>query len=192
MAEYYADKTVAALFDNPGPNLRYTFFFPPEDDSNRKKGEQHDRNMERLRSATHEGLSMEYTRLKGWGIRATRKFFCGDLVLRYCGSLVSDAKGREIEKRLKKEGVDDSFLFFFKWNSKYLCLDATADDGSYGRTVNHSRLRPNCESAGFMDGRTEAVALVALRDIMSGEEIFYDYGELSPDVIEQNPWLVES
>lgn len=189
---YYASKTVGALFDHPGPNLRYTFFFPPPNQSNRQKSQQQASNIARLSSATHEGLSLEYTRLKGWGVRAVRKFLKGDLVLRYCGTVVSAKKGNEIDNDLRRAGIDDSYLFFFKLDSKELCLDATHDDGSYGRMVNHSRLRPNCKPQGFMDGRTHALALVATRDIMMGEEILYDYGEISGSVIDELPWLEES
>lgn len=192
MAEAFASKSVVALFDHPGPGLRYSFFFPQENESNRAKAAQHARNLERLRCASHEGLSMEYTRNKGWGIRAVRKFFHEDLDLRYCGNLLSRKEGLKVEASLKEAGRDDSFLFFFKLNSKHLCLDATLDDGSYGRLVNHSRLRPNCEAVGIMDGKTPALALCALRDILPGEEIVYDYGDIDESVIAQNPWLEES
>lgn len=191
-AETFASKSVVALFDHPGPNLRYSFFFPPENESNRAKEQQHARNLERLRTASHEGLSMEYTRNKGWGIRAVRKFLAGDLVLRYCGTLMSRKEGLKVEASLKEAEIDDSFLFFFKLDSRELCLDATRDDGSYGRLVNHSRLRPNCEPVGIMDGRTPALALCALRDIMIGEEVLYDYGDIDESTIAQNPWLEQS
>lgn len=148
--------------------------------------------MSRLESATHEGLVMEWTRIKSWGIRATRKFLKGDLVVRYCGDLMSDAKGREVEKKLFEADIEDSFLYFFKFDSRYLCLDATKDDGSYGRLVNHSRLRPNCKAVGVMLGRTPALGLFAQRDILAGEEILYDYGEIRPWVIEKLPWIADS
>lgn len=181
-----------AIFDHPAPGLRFSFFPVRDNESNREKSKQYAKNMARLESATHEGLVMEWTRIKGWGIRASRKFLKEDLVLRYCGSVVSDAKGLEIEKKLLDDGIDDSYLYFFKLDSRNLCLDATKDDGSYGRLVNHSRLRPNCKAVGFMDGRTPAIGLVASRDILPGEEILYDYGEIRPWVIEMLPWFEDS
>lgn len=187
-----AENRTYALFDHPGPNLRFSFLAVREDESNRQKAKQQEQNMERLRSATHEGLVLEYTRIKSWGIRATRKFLNGDLVLKYCGELMSEKKGFEVERKLVEKGIDDSFLYFFKFDSKYLCLDATADDGSYGRLVNHSRLRPNCKAAGIMLGREQAVALFAIRDIRAGEEILYDYGETRPEVLARLPWIENS
>lgn len=188
----YADKTVAALFDHPAPGLRYSFYFPPPNETNPDADTQHDRNMARMRTASQEGLSMEYTRLKGWGIRATRKFFAGDLVLRYCGKLVSAKSGREIESALMEADIDDSYLFFFRCKNKEWCLDATIDDGLYGRMVNHSRLRPNCKPASVVLDQAPALGLFARRDIVPGEEVLYDYGETCQSVIDELPWLKES
>lgn len=181
-----------AIFDHPGPYLHYSFFGIRENESNRAKAKQEEQNMIRLQTATHEGLVMEYTRLKSWGIRASRKFLKNDVVLRYCGTLLTEREGLEIEDKLIKSGVEDSYLYFFRFDSRYLCLDATVDDGSYGRLVNHSRLRPNCKAVGFMVDRKPAIGIVAVRDISVGEEILYDYGEKSAETLERLPWLVET
>lgn len=135
---------------------------------------------------------MEYTRYKGWGIRATRKFLKDDYVLRYCGKLMSARKGYEVEKKQIKAGLDDSFLYFFKLDSKHLCIDATEYDGTYGRLVNHSRLRPNCKAVGKMIDGALMLILVATRDIVRGEEILYDYGEIRKSVVNELTWLDES
>ncbi|KFG65929.1 putative histone lysine methyltransferase, protein SET, partial [Toxoplasma gondii RUB] len=49
-------------------------------------------------------------------------------------------------------------------------VDAT-DSGNLARYINHS-CEPNCESVRMPHN---AVAIVALRDLLPGEELFYDY-----------------
>lgn len=183
---------LGALFDHAGPSFHYSFFPIPDNSSNRHKTKQAAANMERLESRSQEGLSMDYSKSKGWAIRATRKFLKDDVVLRYCGNLVTAAKGYEIEEKLRQAEIADSYLFFFKHDSREMCLDATKDDGLYGRLVNHSRIRPNCKAAGFMVGRETAVGIVAIRDIVAGEEILYDYGDTRNSVAVELPWFEES
>lgn len=174
-----------AIFDHPAPGLRTTFFVIPDLNArNREKAQQESKNYERIKSLSHEGLVMEWSREKRWCIRATRKFWNGDFLLDYCGTLVSEAEGIKIERQLEKDGRDDSFLFYFELDSKDLCIDATRDDGMYGRLVNHSRLRPNCKAIGMMFEESPKVIITAIRDIRPGEEILYDYGERRPEVIE--------
>ncbi|XP_048854576.1 uncharacterized protein LOC125722457 isoform X2 [Brienomyrus brachyistius] len=67
-------------------------------------------------------------------------------------------------------------MFDFKWSSRTWCIDASIEDGSFGRLVNDDHRNPNCRMKVIkVDGRPH-LCLFALRDIKEGEEITYDYG----------------
>ena len=81
-------------------------------------------------------------------------------------------------------------------------INATEDNGSFGRFVNHSRLprgyvfdakNPPKQNAVPRQvkklGVHPKLLLVANRDIAAGEEILFDYGERRPGPIADNPWL---
>lgn len=93
---------------------------------------------------------------------------------------------------LKKKGSTDSFLYFFPCDSTRLCIDATVEDGTWGRLVNHSRIRPNCRMTTLKVGKSPVLVLVALRDIVPGEELLYDYGECRRHKIDDNDWIANS
>jgi histone-lysine N-methyltransferase SETD8 len=89
----------------------------------------------------------------------------------------------------------------------YICrrIDATKDDGSLGRLVNHSRLpvgrQPKTHGPKTPPKQNAHVIIlkniekrprllyIASRDIAPGEEVLFDYGERRPEVIAKNPWL---
>lgn len=149
-------------------------------------------NARRILLPTPPKLQLVNIPYKGRGIICTAWFVKGDYVVNYVGELVSRSEGLKREKRLIKAGSDESFLYFFACNTTRYCLDATPEDGSFGRLVNHSRLRPNCHARAVLVGGKPGIVLVAARDIIPGEEIIYDYGEVSPEKLKALPWLEES
>ena len=80
-------------------------------------------------------------------------------------------------------------MLFFKHDSKRLCVDATEDDGSYGRLINHSKTERNVKMRVVIEDNNPKVVFFAERDIEEGEELSYDYGENRKDVVAANPWL---
>ena len=68
-------------------------------------------------------------------------------------------------------------------------MDATAEDGSYGRLINHSSRSPNVMMKIITIDRKPLVVFVALKTIPVGQEIQYDYGEKRKAVLDENPWL---
>lgn len=137
-------------------------------------------------------LAVERVFGKGKGVVATEWFEKDDFLLRYYGKLTSRKEGLRREKALERRGKSDSFLYFFKCDSKSYCVDATFDDGRKGRLVNHSRIRPNCRMRVFLVNGEPALVLVATRDIMPGEEVLYDYGERRPEKLNEFPWIQNS
>ena len=68
-------------------------------------------------------------------------------------------------------------------------MDATRDNGRFGRLLNHSKTVPNVTTKLLEVAGQPYLCLVAARDIQPGEELEYDYGERSKAAIESHPWL---
>ncbi|KAK1784194.1 hypothetical protein P4O66_003972 [Electrophorus voltai] len=57
-----------------------------------------------------------------------------------------------------------------------LCIDATREDDTLGHLVNDEHKGPNCRMKKIIVQGKPHLCLFAIRDIMPGEEITYDYG----------------
>ena len=127
---------------------------------------------------------------KGFSVAAARTIRQKEVVCEYDGELISQAEGRKRELALQH--VATSYMFFFKLNGKSYCLDATKDEGSFGRLINHSRLADNLKPIAMLSPVTDkpAVFLFAKRNIKIGEELLFHYGETRKDVVDANPWLL--
>ncbi|KTF87014.1 hypothetical protein cypCar_00027582, partial [Cyprinus carpio] len=66
-------------------------------------------------------------------------------------------------------------MFEFKWRGKTWCIDASREDGSFGRIVNDDHKHPNCKMKKIDVNGQPHLCLFALNDIKEGEEISYDY-----------------
>ena len=117
------------------------------------------------------------------GVIATKNFAKAEVVADYHGNIISRAEG---EKKLKDEKEGMSYCYFFKgFGDITYCLDASEpcpchpDKDTYGRRFNHSRKKPNlkAERVTFKgpNGPKEILLFKALRDILVGEELFFDY-----------------
>ena len=93
---------------------------------------------------------------------------------------------RELEYEKDARG---SYLLMFRHNSKAYCIDATSDDGSKGRLINHSRDNANLFMKIVVVHNLPKVIFVASENISVGSEIQYDYGERRKDILKKNPWL---
>ncbi|KAJ4933310.1 hypothetical protein JOQ06_030142 [Pogonophryne albipinna] len=113
--------------------------------------------------------------VKGRGIIALGQFSKGDFVLEYRGDLITDY-----------HPTCAGFLFSFKWRGKTWSIDASREDGSFGRLVNDDHLGPNCRMKRVdVDGKPH-LCLFAIDEIKKGEEITYDYGG------DDCPWRVQA
>ncbi|KAM9727618.1 uncharacterized protein ACNS7B_018072 isoform 2-T6 [Menidia menidia] len=66
-------------------------------------------------------------------------------------------------------------MYYFQYQSKTYCVDATKETGRLGRLINHSK-NGNCQTRLHpIDGAPHLI-LVASRDIEAEEELLYDYG----------------
>lgn len=130
--------------------------------------------------------------LKGkFGVFSRRHIAKGSFICEYAGDLIDR---REAEKRnlIYDKRSKGSYMFYFNFNNKCYCLDATEPTSRLGRLVNHSRKKPNCKMEIFVHQNKPYLILTAIRDILNNEELLYDYGERSKKVIEANPWIEDS
>jgi hypothetical protein len=115
--------------------------------------------MNMIKQFVANGLAVQPLSLKGGkGVFTTRPFARGNLLVVWDGDLVSGAELKELttEQRIFSLQVDDD-----------LHQVTPIDKIFAGDFINHS-CEPNA-------GLSDAISLVALRDIRSGEEICFDY-----------------
>ena len=77
----------------------------------------------------------------------------------------------------------------FRHAEKPLWIDATSDDGSVGRLINHDKISPNLVMKPVVIRNKPRVVFFASKDIQIGEELSYDYGERRKDVVRDLEWL---
>lgn len=68
-------------------------------------------------------------------------------------------------------------------------VDATAESGRLGRLMNHSRRKANCATKLVCVQGKPHLILETIRDVSEGEELVYDYGERSREIMEDHEWL---
>jgi len=105
-----------------------------------------------------EGLIVKRAKA-GLGLFATRSFKKGDRIIEYFGRTISNA-----------EAYTSRSKYLFEVNTRKT-VDGTTRK-NIARYINHS-CRPNCEPE-IEQGR---IFIDAIRNIKSGEELSYDYGE---------------
>ncbi|KAH3794789.1 N-lysine methyltransferase KMT5A-like [Dreissena polymorpha] len=103
----------------------------------------------------------------------------GDFLLEYKGDLITKYRvARQVEKDYEEENRG-CFMYFFKYNSKSLCIDATQDIFSAGRMVNDAikgDIRNNAEMKIVLVHGKPHLCLFATKDISVNEELRFDYG----------------
>ena len=137
------------------------------------------------------GLKIFDTGDRGRGIKTTKKFSKGDLVVEYAGEIVSEDEAVAREAAYKADPGAGSFMYFFQFKGKPYCVDATQESGRYGRLVNHSVKNSNCSTKLFMFNGETRLVFMAKEDLAVGEELLYDYGDRDPETVQALPWLGE-
>ncbi len=64
------------------------------------------------------GLTVFQSKEKGRGVRTEKMIKKGTIVLEYCGTLLTGTECRETEAKYGMEGVEESFVFHFKYKGK--------------------------------------------------------------------------
>ncbi|XP_041945560.1 uncharacterized protein LOC121707225 isoform X8 [Alosa sapidissima] len=112
--------------------------------------------------------------VKGRGIFTLAVFNQGDFVVEYRGELI-DAAEAEHRRKLYHNACS-IFMFDFTWKRKTWCIDGALEDGSFGRLVNDEHKAPNCRMKLIEADGKPHLCLFALKEVMAGTEITYDYG----------------
>jgi hypothetical protein len=102
----------------------------------------------------------------GKGVYAVQAIPAGQTLIEYTGEVIT---WPEALRRHPHDPRDPHHTFYFHIDERHV-IDAKYG-GNASRWINHS-CDPNCE-ADEVGGR---VFIKALRDLMPGEELFYDYG----------------
>ena len=141
-----------------------------------------------LENKNTEDFEIRLHPLKGRAVHSKRFYSRGQPIVEYKGSLISQNQANS-NHELITNGA--SYIMWFPYNNQKLALDATQETGDHGRLVNHCRggRGENCVPQIYHHEGVPRVLLVAKRLIKPGEELCYDYGERSPEVVLLNPWL---
>ncbi|KAL0489521.1 histone-lysine N-methyltransferase [Acrasis kona] len=105
-----------------------------------------------------------------WGLFALENIDLNDLVIEYVGEIVRQQVADVREKRYERMGIGSSYLF--RLDDEYI-IDATTR-GNLARFINHS-CDPNCCAKVIRVDDEKKVVIYALKPIMVGEELTYDY-----------------
>lgn len=102
----------------------------------------------------------------GKGVFALQDLAAGETLIEYLGEVIN---WKEALRRHPHNPSDPNHTFYFHIDDKHV-IDAK-HGGNSSRWINHS-CQPNCEA----DENGGRVFIKALRNILAGEELFYDYG----------------
>ncbi|XP_030593706.1 lysine methyltransferase 5Ab isoform X2 [Archocentrus centrarchus] len=173
-------------------NKKVTDYFPIRR-SNRKtkmelKSEQHRHLDDLIKNGTEEGMQVKHIEGKGRGVFSVSGFKKGDFVVEYHGDLLDLAEAKIREAQYAEDPQMGCYMYYFQYQSKTYCVDATKETSRLGRLINHSKTG-NCQTRLHPIDGTPHLILVASRDIKADEELLYDYGDRSKASILAHPWL---
>ena len=115
---------------------------------------------------TGRRIQVRRSGVHGKGVYALQEVAAGQTLIEYTGEVIS---WKEALRRHPHDPRDPHHTFYFHIDEEHV-IDAKYG-GNASRWINHS-CDPNCK-ADEVDGR---IFIKALRDLIPGEELFYDYG----------------
>jgi histone-lysine N-methyltransferase SETD1 len=160
-----ADDETMFLSQSNGSNSNLS---APSDDYNKKYQE--------MKSVPFDQkLIAKRSHIHGWGLFAKVNFTKDSMIIEYMGEVVRQCTADKREREYEESGIGSCYMFRLDWER---IVDATTV-GSMARFMNHS-CSPNCyakvinvtDETGASDNK---IIVFANKDIISGEEITYDY-----------------
>jgi len=118
------------------------------------------------RSASGKRIQVRRSGVHGKGVFALQDLAEGETVIEYVGEIIS---WDEAQDRHPHDPNDPNHTFYFHVNEDRV-IDAL-HGGNSSRWINHS-CDPNCEA----DEENDRIFIKAIRNILAGEELSYDYG----------------
>ena len=122
--------------------------------------------------------------VKGRSVFAERNI----AICNYDGELCSYSVFRQRHKTYDISG-EGSYILEFKFKEKRWAIDATKEDGSFGRLINHSKHFQNVKPIVCNKKGKPFVYFIAVTDIIKDQEILYDYSDNSGMSKVNFPWL---
>ncbi|XP_045891161.1 lysine methyltransferase 5Ab [Micropterus dolomieu] len=186
-------KVRAKKTENKAPQNRKVTDYYPIRRSNRKtkaelKNEEHRHLDDLIMNGIEEGMQVKHIEGKGRGIFAIKSFKKGEFVVEYHGDLLELPEAKMREAKYAQDPQTGCYMYYFQYQSKTYCVDATKETSRLGRLINHSKTG-NCQTRlHAIDGNPHLI-LVASRDIKAEEELLYDYGDRSKASVLAHPWL---
>ncbi|VDO33979.1 Protein set-1, putative [Brugia malayi] len=176
---------------------KITEYFPLRRSSRKTEKQLEQEERDAMANAILTGSNEEFLEIfeceeKGRGIRTLRNFQKNEFVVEYKGEIIDLRLARIREREYAKDDSIGSFMYFFKYQNKQYCVDATDETPYKGRLINHSVIRPNLKTKVIELNGSKHLILIAKRDIDIGEELLYDYGDRTPCTVAENPWLLNS
>jgi len=186
-------KPRAKKTENKAPQNRKVTDYYPIRRSNRRtkeelKNEEHRHIDDLIKNGIEEGLQVKHIEGKGRGIFAVNGFKKGDFVVEYHGELLDLAEAKAREAQYAEDPKTGCYMYYFQYQSRTYCVDATKETSRNGRLINHSKTG-NCQTRLHAIDGTPHLILVASKDIKAEEELLYDYGDRSKASISAHPWL---
>eukprot|EP00105_Crassostrea_gigas_P040227 XP_019924375.1 PREDICTED: N-lysine methyltransferase KMT5A-like isoform X2 [Crassostrea gigas] len=102
---------------------------------------------------------------EGRGVFTKKEFGQNEFLLPYEGELLE-----------KEPDVDDTYIFEFTFKGKPYWVDASKEDGSFGRLLNDDHIHPNCRPKVMEIDEKPVICFFSLRPLSSNTELVYDYG----------------
>ncbi|XP_056274271.1 lysine methyltransferase 5Ab isoform X3 [Pseudoliparis swirei] len=186
-------KLGAKKTESKAPQNRKVTDYYPIRRSNRKtktelKSEEHGHIDDLIKNDIEEGMQIKTIEGKGRGIFASKIFKKGEFVVEYHGDLLELAEAKIRESHYIQDPLKGCYMYYFQYQSKTYCVDATEETSRLGRLINHSKTG-NCQTRLHAIEGTPHLILVASRDIAAEEELLYDYGDRSKASVLAHPWL---
>ncbi|KAK8102924.1 histone-lysine N-methyltransferase ASH1L [Apiospora sp. TS-2023a] len=173
----YQSKCVCTPEDGCAESCQNRIMLYECDDTNCNSGSKYCQNraFARLTERTKQGgkfrvgVEVVKTSDRGYGIRASRCFEPGQIIMEYTGEIITE---EECDRRMNEKYKDNECYYLMSFDQNMI-IDATT--GSIARFVNHS-CSPNCLMIKWIVSGQPRMALFAGdRPIMTGEELTYDY-----------------
>lgn len=126
---------------------------------------------------------------KGLSIFARRDIVKGEYICEYRGDVCTYKTYKERNAQYNLTGKGSCYILEFKHRDRRWAIDATRNDQSFGRLINHSRKFPNIKPhVEDKDGKPRVI-FFAIRFIPKDDELLYDYGDNCKESLESFPWL---
>ncbi|KAI0862897.1 hypothetical protein F4860DRAFT_102469 [Xylaria cubensis] len=173
----YQSKCVCTPEDGCGETCQNRIMLYECDTTNCNVGEKlcQNRAFARLQERTRAGgkfrvgVEVIKTSDRGYGIRANRCFQANQIIMEYTGEIITED---ECDRRMNEKYKDNQCYYLMSFDQNMI-IDATT--GSIARFVNHS-CQPNCRMVKWIVSGQPRMALFAGdQDIMTGDELTYDY-----------------